>query len=90
MIFERVNGNANITTLTERRTRFTFLIKNETKRPQQVMEVMGSIREKLISIPREHRKTITFDRGSEFLAWPLLSKYIGVTSYYLPRETNLT
>lgn len=79
MIFERVHGNVNITTLTERKTRFTFLIKNETKRPQ---EVMGSIRERLISIPREHRKTITFDRGSEFLSWPLLSKYIGVTSYY--------
>lgn len=79
MIFERVHGNVNITTLTERKTRFTFLIKNETKRPQ---EVMGSIREKMTSVPRQYRKTVTFDRGSEFLAWPLLSKYIGITSYY--------
>jgi IS30 family transposase len=79
MIFEREHGKANITTLTERKTRYTFLIKNGTK---QAQEVMGSIRRKMASIPRQYRKTVTFDRGSEFLAWPLLSKYIGVTTYY--------
>jgi len=43
---------------------------------------MGYIRKKLAKLPKPVRKTVTFDRGSEFLFYPLLSRQLGIKSYY--------
>lgn len=79
MMFQKDLGKANVTTLTERKSRYTVLIKNESKHSEAVM---GSIREQLTKLPKPVRRTVTFDRGSEFLFYPLLSRQLGIRSYY--------
>ena len=79
MIFERDLGKTNVTTLTERKSRYTVLIKNETRHSNTVM---GSIRERLKKFSKPMRQTVTFDRGSEFLYYALLSRQLNIKSYY--------
>jgi IS30 family transposase len=79
MIFRREYGNANITSLVERKSRYTYLIKNQNRRSEPVM---SKIRDKLITLPHHSRCSVTFDRGSEFLAWKLLKKHVALGSYY--------
>ena len=79
MMFERDFGKANVTTLTERKSRYTVLIKNETRHSNTVM---GSIRERLQKFAKPMRQTVTFDRGSEFLYYTLLSRQLNIKSYY--------
>jgi len=78
MMFERDFGKANVTTLTERKSRYTVLIKNETRHSNTVM---GSIREQLKRFSKPMRQTVTFDRGSEFLYYTLLSRQLNIKSY---------
>ncbi len=79
MMFERDLGKANVTTLTERKSRYTVLIKNETRHSNTVM---GSIRKRLQKFAKAMRQTVTFDRGSEFLYYTLLSRQLNIKSYY--------
>ena len=79
MIFRREYGNANITSLVERKSRYTFLLKNQNRRSEPVIL---SIRDKLAALPRHSRCSVTFDRGSEFMAWRLLKKHVVLGSYY--------
>lgn len=79
ILFQKELGKANVTTLTERKSRYTVLIKNETKHSNTVM---GSIRERLRQFSKPMRQTVTFDRGSEFLYYPLLSRQLNIKSYY--------
>lgn len=79
IMFERDFGKANVTTLTERKSRYTFLIKNETRHSNTVM---SSIRRHLKKLPKPLRQTVTFDRGSEFLFHSLLSRRLNIKSYY--------
>ena len=66
-------------TLTECKSRYTDLIKNETRHSDTVM---GSIRSSLQKLPKPPRQTVTFDRGSEFLYHTLLSRQLNIQSYY--------
>lgn len=75
IMFERDFGKANVTTLTERKSRYTVLIKNETRHSNTVM---GSIRERLQNFAKPMRQTVTFDRGSEFLYYALLSRQLNI------------
>lgn len=61
MMFQKDLGKADVTTLTERKSRYTVLIKNESKHSEAVM---SCIREKLAKFPKPVRRTVTFDRGS--------------------------
>lgn len=79
MIFKREHGKANITTLTERKTRYTVLLKNESRHSTPVMR---GIRHALIGLPSYARRTVTFDRGSEFLQHNVLTKHTQLKSYY--------
>lgn len=79
MIFERQFGNTNITTLTERKTRYTILIKNSSKHSKLVM---GQIRQRLSELPKSYRRSVTFDRGSEFVFHHLLSHQLSIQSFY--------
>lgn len=60
----------NITTLLERKSRYSIAIKNTDKYAQTVLK---NIQDKLESLPEKLRKSITFDQGSEFISYRLLS-----------------
>jgi len=79
MIFKRKYGQANITTLVERKSRYTIIAKNPDKKANTVI---SNIRDKLKALPRISRSSVTFDRGSEFLAWKMLEKHVKLGSYY--------
>ena len=69
MMFKREYGNSNLTTLVERKSRYTLLIKNQNRRSEVVIR---KIRDKLTALPS----------GSEFVAWEMLEKHITLGSYY--------
>jgi IS30 family transposase len=43
---------------------------------------IGSIQSAFGALPPEARRTITFDRGTEFASYPLLAADLGVQSYF--------
>ena len=79
LIFGKEAGKANVTSLVERKSRFTFLLANEDKRSAAVIAGIG---EALRPLPGDARRTITFDRGSEFAAYPRLAGELAVASYF--------
>ncbi|WP_437207057.1 IS30 family transposase [Planctomicrobium sp. SH664] len=79
IIFRKDYGEANITCLVERKSRYCVLIKNPHRKS---MTVMGQIRDHLSALPRHSRQTITFDRGPEFSAWGMLERHVEHGSYY--------
>lgn len=80
MIFNREFGNTNITSLIERKSRFTVLAKNDNRRPALVL---GTIRDKLSPLPKNMTQTITFDRGFEFIhRYDVLKKKLGMQAYF--------
>jgi len=58
-------GNSHIATLVERTSRFTVLVKVDSKETQAVVAAMTKQVKKL---PRELRRSLTWDRGSEMSA----------------------
>jgi IS30 family transposase len=79
MIFNREHGKANLTSMIERKSRYTILLKNEDRRPSPVM---SQIRDRLAKLPRGLTQTMTFDRGFEFMRYPLLRQELGTESYF--------
>ena len=67
MPFQQRLGQANVTSLMERVTRFTVLLRNTSKRSKPVM---GKTPQAIAALPLPVRRSITADRGSEFVAWP--------------------
>jgi IS30 family transposase len=61
LIFSREYGKSNLTSLIERKSRYTILAKNDNKRPDPVIH---TIRDKLAKLPDELTLTITFDGAS--------------------------
>ena len=59
-MFAREGGNANVTTLLERRSRFLVLLANPDRRPAGVAERIGAA---LGGLDTGLRRTVTFDRG---------------------------
>jgi IS30 family transposase len=64
MLFKQKLGQANVTTLVERVSRFTVVLKNPNRRTKPVM---GKIIKAIKNLPLVARRSITFDRGSEFM-----------------------
>ena len=79
MIFNREHGPTKLTSLIERKSRYTILAKNSNRRP---IPVIGQIGNLLSKLPSHARETITFDRGFEFLKYPILHEKIGMKSYF--------
>lgn len=67
--------SSNVTTLVERKSRIVRLVHNKTKYTD---DVIGGIANSLKLIPQKYRKTITFDRGTEFASF----KNLGITTYF--------
>jgi IS30 family transposase len=74
MLFKQKLGQSNVTSLVERVSRFTVILKNPNKRTKPVM---GKIIKAMKDLPLIARRSITFDRGSEFMSWPHLQAEIG-------------
>ena len=63
-------GQSNVTSLVERFSRFTVLLKNPNKRTKPVM---GKILKAVRDLPHPARKSFAFDRGTEFGRQPKCS-----------------
>jgi IS30 family transposase len=72
-------GPANVTSLVKRVTRFTVLLKNAGRKSKPVMEGIIS---GLSPLPFHARRSITFDRGFEFTAWPHRQAGPGVALWF--------
>lgn len=79
VIFRREYGKANITSLLERKSRYHIVIRNKDRHS---VGVLGAIEQSLRALPAQGRQTITFDRGTEFMAWRSLHQTSGIKSYF--------
>jgi transposase, IS30 family len=79
LIFGKEAGKANVTSLVERKSRFIFLLPNQDRRSSAVIAGIG---EALRPLPEAARRTVTFDRGTEFAAYPRLAGELAVASYF--------
>ena len=68
-----------MTSLVERKSRFTFLLANEDKRSAAVV---AGIAEALRALPEDARRTVTFDRGTEFAGYTVLGRELAVEAYF--------
>lgn len=79
MMFMQHLGLRNVTSLVERVSRFTVLLKNDDKKTKKVL---GKVIDAISHIPLKSRKSITFDRGTEFVAWPHLQAETGTQTWF--------
>lgn len=79
IIFKREYGKQNLTSLVERKTRFQVLLANTDRKSSDVMERLAK---RLRPLPSKARQTVTFDRGTEFMAWRQLHAQTGIKSYF--------
>ena len=80
MLFKLSFGQTNVTSLVERVSRFTVLLKNANKRTKPVM---GKVMKALRDLPLQGRRSITFDRGTEFVSWPPhLQSQLGTRTWF--------
>ncbi|MCZ4433100.1 IS30 family transposase, partial [Agrobacterium sp. SOY23] len=79
IIFERPFGHANVTSLVERKSRYTVLIKNPNRHSRPIMDKIVLA---FSSLPAFARQSFTFDRGTEFAAFRALEDGIGARSWF--------
>ncbi|SDA95671.1 transposase, IS30 family [Sinorhizobium sp. NFACC03] len=79
LIFERDLGNANVTSLVERKSRYAVMIKNPSRRSRPIMD---KIIETFSPLPAFARQSFTFDRGTEFAGFRALEDGIGARSWF--------
>ncbi len=79
MIFERAQGNANVASLVERKTRFAVLFRNNDR---STTHLMNRLMDVMAPLPQPARRSITFDRGIEFRNWRKLKPGIGTEAWF--------
>ena len=79
LIFERKLGHANLTSLVEPKSRYTVMIKNQSRHTRPIMDKI--IRE-FSPLQAFARQSFTFDRGTEFAGFRVLEDGIGVRSWF--------
>jgi IS30 family transposase len=79
LIFERPLGHANVTSLVERKSRYTVLIKNPSRHSRPIMD---KIIRAFSPLPAFARQSFTFDRGTEFAGFRALEEGIGARSWF--------
>ncbi len=79
LIFSKRHGQANVTSLLERKSRLTVLPPNGDRRSTAVLAgIAGGLR----ALPETARRTVTFDRGSEFAGYAALDRHLDLASYF--------
>lgn len=79
LIFERPFGQANITSLVERKSRYLVLIKNPSRHSGPIMD---KIIRSFSPLPAFARRSFTFDRGTEFAGFRALEDGMGAISWF--------
>jgi IS30 family transposase len=77
--FFKKNKSANLLVITERVSRYTILVKNLSKHASETAKNMFNA---LAHLPKEVRKSITFDNGKEFAKHTLLRDHLGMKTYF--------
>jgi IS30 family transposase len=72
-------GTGGLATLVDRKSRFTIVVKIQSKNADHVHE---KIKQRLKELAEERRHSITFDNGTEFARCPRLVKHLGMELYY--------
>ncbi|WP_246832607.1 IS30 family transposase [Thioclava sp. DLFJ4-1] len=80
-----MNGNANIASLVERKTRFAALFRNNDRSTTHLMDWLMEIVDRL---PQLARQSITFDRGIEFPSWRKLKPGIGTEVWFCDPQAS--
>jgi len=84
VLFRQKYGPANVTTMIERTSRFLVVLKNEEKRTKPIMAQIGRA---LSPLPRHACRSVTFDRGSEFVDWPHLQAEVGAQTWFCEAQS---
>ncbi len=79
LLFRKEHGKANVTSLLESKSRFTLLLPNGDRRSTAVLAGLAGV---LRPLPEDARRTITFDRGSEFAGYAALDRHLDLASYF--------
>ena len=79
MVFRREHGTANVATAVERTTRRVVLFRNNDRRSKPIM---GRLIDALAPLPAQARRSITFDRGLEFVSWRELDAGLGAEAWF--------
>jgi IS30 family transposase len=79
VMFQRAHGQRNVLALVERQTRFAVLRVQPSRHSKPIM---ASLTEELASVPPLGRRTVTFDRGTEFAAYPDLKTNLDMDAYF--------
>lgn len=79
MMFRKEHGKVNVTSLVERVSRYTVVMRNEDRTSKPIME---SLIQGLGPLPADARQSITFDRGTEFSAWQRMKDGIGADAWF--------
>lgn len=77
--FRKKFGKANVTSLVERVSRFAVFLRNNDRQSRPIMDGLIQV---LQSLPHRARRSITFDRGTEFTDWPYLQAGIGTQTWF--------
>jgi IS30 family transposase len=72
-------GTGGVATLVDRKSRFTIIIKIQSKDADHVQE---KLQQRLKEITEERRHSITFDNGTEFARCHRLEKHLGLKLYF--------
>ncbi len=79
MRFRRKFGHANVTSLVARVSLFTVILKGPNR---TTARVVGQLAKVMRTLPFKARKSVTFDRGSEFMDWPHLPAEVGTQTWF--------
>jgi IS30 family transposase len=79
LIFRRELGNTNVTSLVERKSRYTVMIKNRSRHSRPIMD---KIIHAFSPLPSFARQSFTFDRGTEFSGFRASEEGIGARSWF--------
>jgi IS30 family transposase len=77
--FRKKFGKANVTSLVERVSRFASFLRNNDRQSRPVMNFLVQA---LQALPHLARRSITFDRGTEFTHWHYLQASIGTQTWF--------
>jgi IS30 family transposase len=72
-------GTGGLATLVDRKSRYTIIVKVQSKDADHVHE---KIKQRLKELDEEHRRSITFDNGTEFARCHRLEKHLGLELYF--------
>ncbi len=79
LIFRRDLGEANVTSLVERKSRYTVMIKNGSRHSRPLID---KIVDTFSPLPAFARQSFTFDRGTEFRGFKALEDGLGARSWF--------